>query len=240
MIPFSPVVRRMRWLYVGFACGAVALCAVLIRFPEPGSIGAANFATLGSQFVLTGAFDRLWPSWFDRRFGLAVYTPWVVLAFWAVVYYLPRLRPLRVGYTESAATAVLGYCLMFGLWVQHPGASVPGRYLCSAVPLMAILVALWCRRGGSLLNPRTVLAAALLCISVAFVVVSIQVPIQPNFLFRSYSRIFQEYWSRRWDVPNPVESPRPLGIVIVALLTATKLGALFLSRSAAPPRPARG
>jgi hypothetical protein len=158
-----------------------------------------------------------------------------VLAFWAVVHYLPRLRPLRVGYTESAALAVLGYCLMFGLWVQHPGASAPGRYLCSAVPLMAILVALWCRQGRSLLNPRTVLVATLLCVSVAVVVISIQVPIQPNFLFRSHTQIFQEYWSKRWDVPSPVESPRPLGLAIVALLTATKLGAFFLSRSAASP-----
>jgi len=236
MIPFSPVLRRMRWLYAGFACGAVLLCAVLIRFPEPGSIGATNFAAQESQFILTGAFDRLWLSWFDRNFGLAVCTPWVVLAFWAVVYYLPRFPPLRVGYTESAALAVLGYSLMFGLWVQHPGASVPGRYLCSAVPLMAILVVLWCRQGGSLLNPRTVLVAILLCISVAFVVTSIRVPIQPHSLFGGYRRIFQEYWSKRWDVAGPVASPRPLGIAIVALLTATKLGALILSRSAVWPR----
>lgn len=230
MVPFSPLLRRMRWLYAGLAAGAALLLAVLIRFPDPGSIGATNFATQGSQFLLGGAFDRLWYSWFDRNYGLVVYTPWVVLVFWAAIYYLPRLRPLRVGYTESAALAALGYCLIFGPWVQAPGTSAPGRYLCSAIPLMAILVALWCAKGGSLLNSRTALASTLLCISVAFVTASIWVPAPPYSLFSRYTQIYQEYWSTS-ELPNPVDSSRPLGIAIVAMVSVTKFGALFLSRS---------
>ena len=231
MVPFSPALRRMRWLYAGLGCGVLVLLGLLVRFPEPGSIGATNFVTQGSQFLLNGAFDRFWHSWLDRNFGLVVYTPWVVLTFWAVVCFLPRLRPLRVGYLQSAALAVLGYGLMFGLWVQHPGASVPGRYLCSAVPLMAILVTMWCRQGTGLFTLRTALATALLCISVAFVLVSIRMPIQPYELFGSYTGLYQEYWTRVWDAPSPVVSSRPLGIILLCVIAATKVAATYWSRT---------
>lgn len=231
MVAFSPTLRRMRWFYAGLAIGAALLLAVLIRFPDPGSIGATNFVVQGSQFLMAAAFDRLWHSWFDRNHGLVVYTPWVVLVFWALVYYLPRPRVFRVGYTESAALAVLGYCLMFGPWLASPATSAPGRYLCSAIPLMAILVALWCRKGGRLLSPRTALAAALLCVSVIFVVVAIWRPTAPYTLFvHQYTWIYRQYWSSG-DVPNPTGSSRPLGIAVVALVTVTKLCATLLSRS---------
>ncbi len=236
MVLFSPVMRRMRWLYAGLACGTLLLIAVLIRFPEPGSIGATNFASQGSQFLLDGAFGRLWRSWFDRRFGLVVYTPWVLLAFWAVVYHLPRLRSFRVGYTQSAAIALLGYCLMFGLWVQHPGASVPGRYLCAAVPLMAILVTLWCAQTGKLLNPRTVLAAALLCISVKYVLVSLWIPLQPWRLYPGYTSLYPEYWGPAWATPDNGNAPRFLGITLLILVIAGKLGSRLLRKPAAPVR----
>jgi hypothetical protein len=235
MVPFSPLLRRMRWLYVGLASGAALLFLVLIRFPERGSIGPLAFG-LQKMFNLTGAFDRVWYHWFDRNYGLAVYTPWVVLAFWAVVYYLPRLRRLRVGYTESASLAVLGYCLMFGLWSTNLGASVAGRYLCAAIPLMAILVALWCGQRGSLLNLRTALAAALLCISGAFVLVSIWVPMQPYRLFGGYTGIFQEYWALHWNDPDTGNSALPLGIALLSLVAVTKLAAIYRSRTAGGER----
>src|ERR1039458_994545 len=126
---------------------------------------------------------------------------------------------------------------MFGPWVQHRGDSVPGRYLCSAIPLMAILVALWCRQGGSLLNPRTALAAALLCISAAFVAISIRVPIQPYRLFRGYTGIFQAYWGLHWGDPNTGNSPRLLGLALLSVLAATKVAASYRSRTAGGGRP---
>jgi len=133
---------------------------------------------------------------------------------------------------ESAALAVFGYCMMFGLWGTNPGASVPGRYMCSAIPLMAILVALWCERNGTLWNPRAALAAGLLFISAAFVVVSILVPIQPYYLFRPYTNIFQEYWNSNWELPDTGNSVRPLALVLLTVLAATKIAGMLWKRSA--------
>jgi hypothetical protein len=225
----SPILRRMKWFYLGSVTGLLGLTIVLLR-TEPGAVGPLAFGTHG-LFKLTGAFDRFWFGWFDRNYGVAVFTPWVILAFWAVVYFLPRPRPFRIGYTESAAIAVLAYAVMLGLSILHPGASAPGRYPCSAIPLMTILVALWCRRGGTMANSRTVLAGALLCVSVLFVVVSIVRPSQPYFLFTWYTSIFQEYWFKQWDSPSPVQSSRLLGISFLVVLAATKLVAFFRARS---------
>jgi len=234
MVVFSPVMRRMRWLYAGLLCGALVVAAMLLRFPGPGSIGATNFASEGSLFILTGAFDRLWRSWFDRRFGLVIYTPWVLLFFWAVIYHLPRLHKFRMGYRECAAVALLGYCLMFGLWVSHPGASVPGRYLCSGVPMMAILVTLWCTQTRGLRNPRVLLVAGLLCISVAYVAASLWEPIQPWRIFNWYSDIYQEYWGPAWATPDTGNSTRLLGITLVGLVAVTKAASLALRKRRAP------
>jgi hypothetical protein len=125
---------------------------------------------------------------------------------------------------------------MFGLWVQHPGASVPGRYLCAAVPLMAILVTLWCAQTGKLLNPRTVLAAALLCISVKYVLVSLWIPLQPWRLYPGYTSLYPEYWGPAWATPDNGNAPRFLGITLLILVIAGKLGSRLLRKPAAPVR----
>ena len=233
MVPFSPVLRRMRWLYVGLGAGALLVLAVQIRFPGPGSIVPLVIGVVGLTVptALTGCFGRLWNNWFDRSYGLVVYTPWVILVPWAVVYFRPRFRPFRIGYAESAALAVLGYCLMFGPWNLGPGSSVAGRYLCSAIPLMAILVALWCGRGSSLLNERTAVVGALLCVSVVFVVVSIWRWTAPFGIFAyGYPLIYGEYWDAVGD--RAANSSGLPGMALLSLVVVTKRGAIYWSRRA--------
>lgn len=226
--------RGMRWFYRGFLAGLL-LVAVLVVNSEH-LVGAANFLH-GDNFKLVGSFDRYWRPWFDRNFGLAVFAPWVVLSFFAMPFFLARFRLRAFTFMHCAALSVLGYSLLFAPWLPHPGASEAGRYLCAAMPLMVMLVVVWCWRERRLFRVRLGVTGVLLVFSMVFSVASICWQSLPLAMWPYYAKLFGEYWTRSWDVIHPVDSPRPLAFLVIAVVCLAKLAARWAGVSGHSPAP---
>jgi hypothetical protein len=226
LVMFSPKIwRRMRWFYRGLWVGLL-LAAVLIVNSEY-LVGGAIFLH-GNSFTVMGSFDRYWRPWFDRNFGLAVFAPWVVLSFLAMPFFIARFSIKRVTFMHCASLSVLGYSLLFAAWTQHPGASEAGRYLCAAMPLMVILVVVWCWRERRLFPVRLAVTGALLVSTMGFSVASIGSRTLPLAMWPKYARLFGEYWTRRWDIVHPLDSPRPLAFIVIATVCVAKLSARWV------------
>jgi len=141
-----PALRRNSWFYAGFGCVA-ALAVVFTTWTYGLTLGVGPGVGF-KDFTSSRSFERFCSLWIDRGHGLAVMQPVFLLGLWAVPSFFGRLRKTASGLLLWAAAAITAYAVLYAFFIGNPGASAPGRFLCSAEPLLAILIVQWASAGG--------------------------------------------------------------------------------------------
>jgi hypothetical protein len=211
---YLPRLRRSAWFYAGlFASWAFwVVTQASIYGPHLAAGSGGNF----SSFSHRGMFDRASMALFDKAQGLVPYQPAYLLILWAVPSYLVLRRGRRAGGPlAAAALAVFAYALTYALFLGSPGESMPGRYYCAALPLMALLIAAWVFDGPYRRIPQDS-AAVLVAVGALFLIVSFWQGLAPWDILRHYRDTYAHYWSPASFTATPVSSP-PLPAATIGL-----------------------
>jgi hypothetical protein len=189
-------VRISIGIWTGLGVAMLAGIANYVLFREQGAAGG-NFLSYQHLFAFQGAIPRYWKQWFDSHHGLFVYQPYTILVLWAVVHFIKRRRDkILAGFSLT----VLAFTGMHMFWTSGPGWCYPGRYLAALLPIICVLVATWAVQKDSFRIVRVTVILVAAVFSALFLVLAIPRNVQPDYIFRDWSRLFPIYW-HSWHLP---------------------------------------
>jgi hypothetical protein len=208
----------------------VAGCGLYVWLNTYGLSIAGAGGSPTHDFVLTGMFDRFWQPWFDRQHGLLTLQPVYLLSFWAIPHHIFTRHADSRSLLLWVSLAVGAYAVMYGLFLGSPGASMPGRYLCAALPLLSMLLSTWVFERGPQNWVRRYGVYLLLLPGIAFIggsVLTSRVPweLLPQF----YKALFFPYWSS-----GPTVAPsdaRYISFLLIGLVVLTKALTVWRSKA---------
>lgn len=211
------------WLGVGLAL--LFGIANIVLYKEQGAFGG-NF-TGPRYFSIDGSFQRYWQNFFDQYHGIAVYQPYVLLALWAAIYYIQRLRTDRDRLFAGMAISAILYSLLHGWWRLTPGHSVSGRYYTALLPFAFILISAWALRPAPLRNLRLLYIGTGAAITGALWLDAAWRNINPLFAASAYRHLFPRFTDslEKKEILN-VPPITYLGWYVLVVLVATKMFAM--------------
>jgi hypothetical protein len=235
------IASRSLGLYSGYAAAIALSLANIAFFHDQGALGGNFLATQPHIFGFP-EFGRYWKQWFDSHHGIFVYQPYTILALWAVIFAIRRVRPAAALRREQPreillaglALAVLGYTGIHAFWLSSPGWSAPGRYLAALLPVICVLVVCWAAQNDTYRRLRLSLLAASAVFSLAFLLEAMRRKVQPDFAFRQWSDMFPAYWESWHTYPTPVTAQVGAGpYLLILFIAATKAAAFYRAKAKA-------
>jgi peptidoglycan/LPS O-acetylase OafA/YrhL len=231
-----PAVRLRPSLWAGAGLAAVLGAANLIVWGEEGAFTGSAFMHHTHNFGVNGGIlPRYWRPLFDRHHGIVPFQPFIFLFLWPMVQYLRRPRgeeSEKQAVLAGAAVAILSYTVIHGIWTGSPGASVPGRYLTAALPMMCGLIAVWVAQADRWRPVRQGLVAVGAAVAIAFYVAAMIKNLPPYYVLWSFTYLFPRYWDS-WDAVSKLEMRgvmvRDIAIPLL-LLAGTKAVAWAVDR----------
>jgi len=221
-------IRRNYRYYLGIACSIGFLLVCVLIFSREAALGP-DF-TSRNNFSFNGMFERLWYSWFDTWHGLAVYQPVTLLYWWAMVRFCRTRRLIQGDVLAWLAISAACYLLTLGLWQLGPGASLPGRYLCSLLPIFAVLIGNWVMQDEVGLQVRLAAFASLCVVGVAYLMASASQGLPPMQVFTWYRAIFPAPWERHGYLQDMWPTPKLDVTLTIRELETLVLATLFTSK----------